>query len=378
MRLHPHRRRNGFALIIVLTIIFVLAIVAGGFAYSMKVESRLATNANHESEIEWMGRSGVELARFVLDQSMRSGARYTSLNQIWAGGPGDGMETNGPLAGINLRQVPLGDGLIGIEIIDLERRLNLNRIAALPVGPAGGGGRDVLGRALNVMGVDAGETAVIIDSILDWRDPDDATQLSGTESDYYLGAEPPYFAKNGPFDDLAELLLVNGITPEIYWGPRAASHESQWVQQRRGRRARQPDIRPTYAVGLVDLFTPISSGSVNLNTAGIHVLGIALGITDDLAANVIRARAGLDGVDGTEDDTPFPSPNVGMVPGLEALPPVARSPLTTVSSHFEVTVDVRLGRTHRQCVAILGRGIPSPTPGLAGEGSVRTLLFSWR
>lgn len=374
LRTRPPR---GFALIVVMTIIFVLAMLAGGFAYSMKVESRLAANAHNESELEWMGRSGVELARYVLDQSARLGARYTALNQIWAGGPGDGPETNSPLAGINLRAWPLGQGVISVEIVDLERKLNLNRIASLP--PAQGGGQALLSRALALMGVDAADAAVIVDSILDWRDPDDVPRLSGTESDYYLTLDPPYYAKNGAIDDLSELLLVNGVTPEIYWGPRAPAHRNQLVNAPRGRRARgvSPGLMPTYPLGLVDLFTPLSSGAVNINTAPLPVLQVALGISDDLAANIIRARAGLDGVEGTEDDTPFMSANLAAVPGLEALPPELRAPLTTVSMHFEVTVDVRLGRSHRQCRAILARGVPG-VPALAGEGGVRVLQFSWR
>lgn len=375
MRLHPTPPR-GFALIIVMAVIFVLAILAGGFAYSMKVETRLAANANNDSELEWMGRSGVELAKYVLDQSVRVGARYTSLNQIWAGGPGDGPETNSPLAGIVLRNRPLGQGFITVHIMDLERKININRIASLTAGPGAGSGSELIQRALSVMGVDAAQSSVIADSILDWKDQDDATGLSGTESDYYLGLDPPYYAKNGPFDDLAELLLVNGVTPQIYWGPRAPAHQQQLVTPKRGRRA-DPNLASSYPVGLVDLFTPISSGAVNINTASMPVLEIALGVTDDIAANIIRARAGLDGVEGTEDDTPFPTTSLAMVPGLEAMPPMARAPLTTMSSYFEVSVEVQLGSSHRECVAILGRVIPGAV-GLPSEGTVKVLQFSWR
>ncbi len=375
MRLNPTPPR-GFALIIVMTVIFVLAILAGGFAYSMKVETRLAANANNDSELEWMGRSGVEMAKYVLDQSMRVGARYTSLNQLWAGGPGDGPETNSPLAGINLRNHPLGEGFVTVHIADLERKININRITSLAAAPGAGSGSELIQRALSVMGVDAGQSSVITDSILDWKDQDDATGLSGTESDYYLGLDPPYYAKNGPFDDLAELLLVNGVTPQIYWGPRAPAHQQQFVTAKRGRRA-DPNLAPTYPVGLVDLFTPISSGAVNINTASMEVLEVALGVTDDIAANIIRARAGLDGVEGTDDDTPFQTPALAMVPGLEAMPPMARAPLTTVSSYFKVTVEVHLGNSHRECVAIVGRGIPGAV-GLPSEGAVKVLQFSWR
>ena len=60
---------RGFALVIVMLVIVVLGLLAGAFALSMKVESRLAANANNDAEMEWLGRSGVELARFVIANS---------------------------------------------------------------------------------------------------------------------------------------------------------------------------------------------------------------------------------------------------------------------------------------------------------------------
>lgn len=376
MKIQPSSRR-GFALILVMTVIFVLAILAGAFAYSMKVESRLAANANNESELEWMGRSGVELAKYVLDQSLRLGARYTALNQLWAGGPGDGQETNSPLTAINLKHYELGGGVISVHITDLERKLNINRLINLR-GPQGGPA-DILQRAFTFLGVDAGESASISDSIVDWRDPDDQTNLGGAETDFYLGRAQPHLAKNGPIDDLAELLLVNGVTPELYWGPRWVAHQFQFVESRRGRRGRAEDLRPIYPLGLVDLFTPLSNGAVNINTASSPVLQIALGIPDNLAAEIIRARSGLDGVEGTDDDTPFQNTAMAMVPGMEAMPPGTRAPLSVISSHFEITVDVRLGRSQRQCVAVVGRNVPGiPASATTGEGGVKVLTFSWR
>src|ERR1035438_10780625 len=58
-----NRSEGGIALIIVMISIMVLTILAAGFAYSMKVETKLARNANSEAELEWLGRSGVEYAR---------------------------------------------------------------------------------------------------------------------------------------------------------------------------------------------------------------------------------------------------------------------------------------------------------------------------
>ena len=83
--------RRGIALIIVMISIFVFGALAAGFAYSMKVETKLARNASYDTELEWMGRSGVEYARWVLGQTRRE--QSDLLSQIWAGGPGWGTET---------------------------------------------------------------------------------------------------------------------------------------------------------------------------------------------------------------------------------------------------------------------------------------------
>ena len=40
-------------MIIVMLVIVVLSVLAGGFAYTMKVETRLAANNAYESDMEW-------------------------------------------------------------------------------------------------------------------------------------------------------------------------------------------------------------------------------------------------------------------------------------------------------------------------------------
>ncbi|NNG01636.1 MAG: general secretion pathway protein GspK [Desulfobacteraceae bacterium] len=65
------------------------------------------------------------------------------------------------------------------------------------------------------------DAVTIIHTVKDWLDSgdDDAiTGLSGAESDYYEGLDPPYACKNGPFTHLGEVVLVKGITPEIFYG----------------------------------------------------------------------------------------------------------------------------------------------------------------
>ena len=111
---------RGFALIIVMMVIVVFSVLAAGLAFSMKVETQLARNVESESEMEWLGRSGVELARYVLAQQMNCpNEPYDALNQKWAGGPGGSCSTNGPLADISLDHVQLGRGKFSVKITDL-------------------------------------------------------------------------------------------------------------------------------------------------------------------------------------------------------------------------------------------------------------------
>jgi general secretion pathway protein K len=372
--------KRGIALIIVLIMITVLGILAGGFAYSMKVETTLARHATFSSDLDWAGRSGVEVAKWVLALGAQGPeGQVDSLKQKWAGGPGS---TNDALADIDLKNYPLTGpdgslrGTLSIEIKDLDRKFNINAAAL-------SGDDMILKQALTLIGVDASESASIANSILDWVDRDNDPRMGGAESDDYQRMDPPYFAKNGLVDDLSELLLIKGVTPAMYWGSAAGDAAMRGV--RRPNSARQSHFdEPIYAVGLVNLFTPVSSGRVNINTASADVLrlffvpGAGLAIDDDMAQQIIKKRAGLDGQDGTEDDEPFRSPQeVAMVipvggpsPGAN---PQAQAQLaryfTTRSLVFEVTVTVNMGGNKRQCVALVRRN---------GPKDIQTLNLYWK
>ena len=314
-------RECGIALIIVMLVIVVLSVLAAGFAFTMKVEMKLARNARSESEMFLLAWSGVELARYVIGQqsNIPGESNFRALNQKWAGGPGG---TNDVFADVSLENVELGRGRFTVRIVDAERKLNINSTRP-----------DVLEQVLSKLGVDALDAFQVINSIEDWRDPDQNTQLNGAERDYYLTLDPPYEAKDGPLDDISELLLVRGVSPELYWG-----HEG--TAQRPARMG-----VPRATVGLVDLFT-VSPGAqrININTASAAVLRMLPGIDDRLAEGIVEMRAGMDGVDGTEDDTPFHSPgeliNVG---GILPLDVSALQRLVGVQSRFfDVEVEVEV------------------------------------
>jgi uncharacterized membrane protein YgcG len=61
-------------------------------------------------------------------------------------------------------------------------------------------------------------TVDIADAILDWVDEDDESRESGAEIDYYSSLTPGYAPRNGKLETIEELLLVRGVTPDLLFG----------------------------------------------------------------------------------------------------------------------------------------------------------------
>lgn len=348
MTIALYSREKGIALIMVMIVITALAIMAGGFAYTMKVETKLARNASFEADYEWAGRSGIERAKWVLAMSSTGrGGQVDSLGSKWAGGSGD---TNGPLADVDLKHYQLNDSVsFALEIEDHDRRFNINIADEM-----------VLKEALTkVIGVEEGTVAdAIAHSVQDWIDPDDNPRVGGAESSYYQGLNPPVFCKNGPLDDISELLMVQGVTPAIYWGSKGASH-MQTVHQmnRNARQSRFEEV--SYQYGMVDLFTTTSSRLVNINTAPAEVLRMFPGIDENIAQAIIAARNGPDQAQGTDDDG-FPSPQaIAGIPGMNPAAAAQFARFFTVRSLvFDVKVDVDAGGMRRRYIGLLRRSGP--------------------
>ena len=362
------QRKRGVALLVVLAFVIILAVLASVFAVNMQVEAKLARNADAGTEVEWLCRSGVEMAKYVLSQQMADTQQpYDSLSQSWAGGPGSTNGFNPLLDSIDLTDSAWGEGtLLGllypvedpgegyrcsIEIMDMERKFNINRAAERSMG------RYPLEQTFEMMGVDVSLIPYLVDAIIDWRDQDSAVGVNGAESEYY---EPlGYLAKNGPIDDLRELLLIKDITPEMYWGNATNSLVAGTVPTT----VEEEGESLNYNYALVDLFTPLSLGYININTAPAEVLQLVPlpGNPAVTAEEIVRVRAGLDGIEGTYDDDPYDTVSqLQLVPGFtrDAVSNASRF-FSVRSSTFEVKVTASVRGQERILVAVLQRKNPT-------------------
>jgi general secretion pathway protein K len=311
------KRDRGIALIIVMIIVAALTVIVTGFAYSMRVETKLARNTRFNPDMDWLGRSGVELARYLLSKRAPGEEQMDALHQKWAGGPGridmDAMAELEPWEQLPMTNVKLGNGTFSIKITDMERKLNINSAP------------EPLLRYILEMhgGVDATDVDVFIDSLRDWMDPDENHGLNGAESDFYLSEYPPYYSKNGPLDHITELKLVQGFKEN-------------------------PSIYNVFAKN----FTAISGGLINVNTASAQVLGLLPGMDPIIAGDIVMYRAGPEG--------PYRSPNqIGAV-----LEPFGMDPgsiqqfLATESATFEVEITAKIGPQQRKYISLLRRLSP--------------------
>lgn len=159
------------------------------------------------------------------------------------------MELNSAPDPIDLGLVTgtFGDGSYEVEIQDESGRININNAS-----------EEQLRALMEACGIPKPDGDTIVDSILDWRDPDNLHRMNGAEQDFYQSLSPPYGVKNGRFDTVEELLLVRGVTREYFYGFAEKT----------------PEGEVTHRFGLCRYVTVYSLGGmrVNINYAPLQVL----------------------------------------------------------------------------------------------------------
>jgi general secretion pathway protein K len=236
---------RGVALVLALAVIALLVSLVVDFSYTMMVDLTLAANLRDGQKAFYVARSGVELAKHLLQQDDPA---FDSLDEDWA----LLAEHPGFLSADD-------EGRFKVTIEDEAAKIPINKLITgdkekkvdLMV-------RAQLERLFELLELDP----ELIDPVIDWLDPDNNPQPFGAEDAYYQSLPSPYPCKNGPLDTLEELLLVKGMTKEILYG----TEETK---------------------GLIHFLTLYSEGKVNINTASVEVLESLSDKIDSVAAQAI-------------------------------------------------------------------------------------------
>jgi len=233
------RQRSGAALLLALWALFLLSAMVIAWALDLNSRLTLTGNASRVLEAEAMASSGAEVA---LNPSVEPGS------SVLHGSLGKNQTYEARIVGeggrLNLNWIVSGE--------------NPQRIA-------------LLRSYLEIKGVDLNERDRMIDTLLDYVDPDDLPRLNGAESG------PGYEPRNALLQHIEELKLIPG------WEKFTA--------------------RPDWEAD----FTLYSSGPVDLAWASRDVLLSLPGFNEPIVDRYLELRRGTDQLDGTEDDAVFES-----------------------------------------------------------------------
>lgn len=241
--------QRGIALLMVLWILTALSVLAFSFSYLARTDANATLSFRKGLQNKFLAEAGIERAVTEILYK-RSAARTKTVveeGEFWRA---DGTP----------REINMGENVCTVRITDEAGKIDLNTLT-----PASG---VILKNLLVGLKVTPEGADTIVDSILDWRDPDDLHRLHGAENDYYRALPNPYDAKNGNLDTPEELLLVKGVTPRILYGDGTTR-------------------------GLIEFVTTQSkSPRINVNGASKEVLLALPGVTPLMAEAIITLRQG--------------------------------------------------------------------------------------
>src|SRR5262245_4654248 len=247
--------QRGVALLVVLWIFIFLLVVAFDFTASVREEATAAHRYSDETEGYYIALAGFErgIYEFLQQSTGRELVGTQKREDIFDG---------------SWREEALGGGTLRVRWIDEGGKININRVD-----------QELLRRVFTNLGVEEPVKAILVDSIMDWRDPDDLHRTSGAENAYYRSLTPSYTAKNGPFDTVEDLLWVRGMTAELFYGYGDATGNRDGNAQR---------------LGLREIFTVDSPiDRVNLRTASADVIHALTGIPLEKIRRFIEEREKL-------------------------------------------------------------------------------------
>jgi general secretion pathway protein K len=275
-----NRKDRGIALLVTLAVIAVIMAVTVELNRRARGGITASAVARNRITLESMATSGLYGAMALLteDKINDPPSGLDSLQEKWA--DAEALEEMA-------QSLAFENGAITLQITDELARIQVNTLVQFPKGLEANHAQMFLWERFLRLAEFAGkdmemdiDPRTIINSLKDWLDSgdDDAiTGLNGAESDYYLGLDPPYECQNGPISHLDELMLVRGITPELYHGLEGAFGLSGYATT----------VLGPSGTGQNDYFT----GKININTAGLPVIAALLPEGNEiLAPQIIEYR----------------------------------------------------------------------------------------
>ena len=260
--------QGGIALFLVLWVLTLLSVIAGEFCFAMKTEVNITRNFKEQTEAYYIALAGVNRAIAELIKNEVMFPRNASITGLKKEDKDEEEEGKGRWRiNVDIPPEPYGQGQYKVRLGNESGKININ-----------GANEGLLKMMLNGFDLEEKEKDIIVDSILDWRDKDDLHRTNGAESDYYQSLPEPYACKNADFDSVEELLLVRGVTPEIFYGG-LMNMVTAFKAEEKGA-----------GVGQALRSVRADVGKININAAPRQLLMALPSMTEDLVQKIMDYR----------------------------------------------------------------------------------------
>jgi general secretion pathway protein K len=329
---------QGIALLLVISVTTIL--IATALEYNRRARFAVLSTAAARDRLtlSHMASSGIHAAMALLAKD-RAESNIDSLQEDWA---------NSDKINELLDELPFDDGKLSVTIADEMGRLQVNALVTYPESRNfNESQRPLWERFLNYFKTEEetpedSQPPAIINSLKDWLDSGDdeaITGLSGAESGYYQDLSPSYSSRNSPISDINDLLLVKGVTPELFLG----NNEKPGIA----------DFLTVYGMipGAGTSFT--FPGKININTAELPVLVAMLPSENtDLAQAFYELRQET----ATQKDAPDLSGTTWYkdTAGLSALN-LDTKLITTASDFFRIVSAAQVNNSVLTATAVIQR-----------------------
>ncbi|HEX4053968.1 MAG TPA: type II secretion system protein GspK [Tepidisphaeraceae bacterium] len=265
-------RRRGMVFVIALGIIVVLTGLVLVFAQSMRTDALASANRRSDAEADAVELGAEQWVEAQVDAYQPDAMTITQV-------PAEAIQVGSGYFWI-LQYDPDSDQDQLFGITDELSKLNINKAAAA-----------------QLMTLPCDLQQNVADAITDWRNPVNQATADGAESSYYESLTEPYQCKNELYESVEELLLVEGVTPQLLWG---YDLNRDGVLEDAERAAGGSNVGSftgagggTDGRGIYNYLTCYGNGAVNVNTASDVVL-TALGMSPGNAQALVSQRQGQD------------------------------------------------------------------------------------
>ncbi len=200
--------RAGFSLLATLWLVVAIGVVGLEWGLRARDQRRVAMNVVDAAAARAAAESGLAQARARLEHALRRPRSVDLVDPIRSLDPWGSPQFLVPDTAGRVGEA-VGAGQVGahwrLAIEDAGTTLDLNRTE-----------EEGLRRLMLALRVDADRADRVAQSIADWRDADDSHRPRGAEREWYETAGRAVFPRNGPFQEIAELRHVRGVSEELY------------------------------------------------------------------------------------------------------------------------------------------------------------------